>query len=742
METVNFGSNAVPCGRGKQPFGPETDAARRFNSGKLRVCRVGVDLTTLEDEGSLTLNIELFALLHRVHTYLDDVHYRSQKALQTSRLEAKELVAEFVLKQSELEPELRLVPHFAQFIIAAWALDDALNDGELSECGDWVGWAFSETIDQGHEVELHIGRMVDFWAAPSILSWSGFVPTLVVYLGGFFYYARRRTAMREVATELWGTASLLLTTVMAQPPERIDSPEVILGSHMLAWAAMEAPELAKSLTPQVERWVNNVQLPAKMRSIYNLTLATNAGRYSQEKAATWARRALDEFKNHLVGEQKIQMLATVFDASKDEEVEVILAEMQQRQATLRQALTPLAFAREAAFRVNVIQPYLVRCLAIARGDHAVRGLEYWHQAEYVSDKLDVQSVLLTMPFGEEGYLAVIGSKKHEIKRDSQALLERLSRETDFFLSTAQTVAYADNSKLKIPERPGVPNVYAQMDWISTLREAYCPEGTQLAEAPTCQLMLPSVGNPLQAVQLATWGTTWPIAASLSKPRPDRNVRAVALWSGGGSMTEAMEIEMLKQAFESRGSQVDVFEPDSCTAEDFLSVYEDPKYDIFWVASHGEFDHWSPSHVELQIARDRTSVSLEYMYQKAHESESRRLLVLNVCDGGRFEETGMIPRVGLAPGLAGPAQATISHLWPVMGFPSAAFGAYLAHYIAIGRPFFEAYKLALSSVRKPAADIAIELQEMYGARYELIDRLAVLEQDFSPIQFSGSAAFFQ
>lgn len=179
-------------------------------AAKLRVCQVGVNLTTLEDEGSLTLNNELLVMmLYRVHTYLDYVHDKTQKALQTSRLDAKELAVEFVLKQSELELELRLVPCFAQFIIAAWALDDALRDGELSECGDWVGCALSETIDQGHEVELYIGRIAQFWAAPSISTWPGFVPTLVVYLGGFYYYALQRTAMKAVATELWGTAYLL-----------------------------------------------------------------------------------------------------------------------------------------------------------------------------------------------------------------------------------------------------------------------------------------------------------------------------------------------------------------------------------------------------------------------------------------------------------------------------------------------------------------------------------------------------
>jgi hypothetical protein len=98
------------------------------------------------------------------------------------------------------------------------------------------------------------------------------------------------------------------------------------------------------------------------------------------------------------------------------------------------------------------------------------------------------------------------------------------------------------------------------------------------------------------------------------------------------LTEAMEIEVLKSAFETRGVQVDVFTPASCTADEFISTYEQPKYDVFWVVSHGEFDHWSPSHVKLQIAHDRTIVSSEDLHQRAPERAMRRLPVLNVCDG--------------------------------------------------------------------------------------------------------------
>lgn len=144
---------------------------------------------------------------------------------------------------------------------------------------------------------------------------------------------------------------------------------------------------------------------------------------------------------------------------------------------------------------------------------------------------------------------------------------------------------------------------------------------------------------------------------------------------------------------------------------------------------------------MQVARDRTAVTLEQLYGRSPEGQ-RRLLVLNVCDGGRFEESGMVPRIGLAPALASPWQATISHLWPVLNFPSAAFGALLAHGLAQGMSFFSAYCEAMMLLRRTSPDVAAELTRRYRARFELTERLAQRADDMSQVQFSESAAFFQ
>lgn len=436
------------------------------------------------------------------------------------------------------------------------------------------------------------------------------------------------------------------------------------------------------------------------------------------------------------------MLATVFDPGSEQRIESILAAMDECQRPLRQALSPMAFMIEAGNKADVTLAFVSRCMNAGRADVAVRGIARWYQGPTGDEAVDPESVLLTSPFSELGYIAACHRRSQQLGRDSQALLMRQTQEANAFLGAALTVAHADNSSLQLPERPGVPAMAGGREWFATLAEVYCPASPLQDAAPSSQLTLLAMAHPVQAIQQASWGVTWPITASLSAPAADRRPRTVALWSGGGSLTEAMEVDMVRSAFEAAGGTVEVFDPTHGSREAFLAAYQDPRFDVFWVASHGEFDHWSPRHVQLQVAADRTTVSLEDLLGRAPVHEGRRLLVLNVCDGARFDETGMVPRIGLAPGLATSQQATVSHLWPVEGFPSAAFGAYLACFLATGTPFFEAYVQALVAIRNTGSSIADGLQSLCGGNFELLDRLRARNEDYRPLKFSGSPAFFQ
>jgi hypothetical protein len=208
------------------------------------------------------------------------------------------------------------------------------------------------------------------------------------------------------------------------------------------------------------------------------------------------------------------------------------------------------------------------------------------------------------------------------------------------------------------------------------------------------------------------------------------------------MTEEMEANFVVSVLRSSGAAVEIVTATDVDVSTFLSAYARTDLDLLWIISHGEFDHWLPHEVKLQISHSGVTVGLEALWNEAPKRDKRRLLVLNVCDGGRYVETGVVPRVGLAPGLAGPAQATISHLWPVLPFPSAAFGACLALSLAKGLSFFDSYTDAMRRAQLEPFALAEYLRKEAGEELELPQRLANRSDALTSIQLWGSAAFYQ
>lgn len=208
------------------------------------------------------------------------------------------------------------------------------------------------------------------------------------------------------------------------------------------------------------------------------------------------------------------------------------------------------------------------------------------------------------------------------------------------------------------------------------------------------------------------------------------------------MTEQHEIEVVKYLFEAVGAVVDVVLSETCSAQEFMRKYTDESYDVFWVVSHGLYDHWYPQKMTVQIAYDGTQASLEDIWGLAPKTETRRLLFLNICDGARYEERGALPKIGLAVGAASSSQATISHLWPVMGYPATVFGIYLAYFLCTGASYFESFQESIRHTRRPVLEIHNDLKNKVGGDFDIFDRLACQDDDFSMIECSGSMAFYQ
>ena len=338
---------------------------------------------------------------------------------------------------------------------------------------------------------------------------------------------------------------------------------------------------------------------------------------------------------------------------------------------------------------------------------------------------------------------MIGSDLFQVRRDTQELLVSLTAASNQFLGKYESVA-GDASKVPhIPDRLGVVDDSHAQIFEELLTEAYVPvPGAFEGRHFLGQIVVPSKAHPVQAIQLRSGTPSAPIIASLRKPLPDRVVRRVALWSGAGSMTEEIERQVVMAAFAQQGIEVHQVEPGDASVERFLAMYASNEFDIIWLMSHGNFDHYAPKNASLVIAENGREVGITDLLRTTPVALQRRLLMLNVCDGGRFEEIGVLPRVGVAPSAALASQATVSHLWPVHGMAAAAFGAILASNLAYGSSYFQAFRQTLLSLNVETPQVAELLRTRLGpSATALVDRIERTNIDFTNLAHSGSAVFY-
>lgn len=295
-------------------------------------------------------------------------------------------------------------------------------------------------------------------------------------------------------------------------------------------------------------------------------------------------------------------------------------------------------------------------------------------------------------------------------------------------------------------RPGIPNseydsefsgaaldVLALPELHEVVRDATLPPGAMV--------VLPYVGCPVQALLVRNAGRAWPWSVSLARPLPDSDLKAVRIVVTGTDFGH-LEGQGLRGLFAPIAS-CELIEDAGLGRTEFLELYNDDGPDVLWVIGHGEFDPGNPETSRLWMP-DGSNVRAVDL-QPPMRTSSRRLLVLNVCEGGLAAATGGLPEIGLGVAAAGPTQAVIGHLWPILGWPDGPlFGRLLADGLARGDPYFDAYE---NAVRMLVAGPSVVGPVLDGRAGELDERLAEAVsgrhgERMAELAFWSSAAFLE
>lgn len=624
---------------------------------------------------------------------------------------------------------------YLQFEACLLPTQMALNMGELGATHDWIVTGLGNDLAHGVERVIDPARLHDF--ARSCTEWIVGNRSLTIppWAASFFYLARRSATFHREAQVALPAVIPILDALPADDAASIDARCMIV-----AWAAVYATDQASGLARPLELTFENSRVALPLRTRIAVMFASNGSNLSTRVPAEWAAWALREGAHALKSHEPFQLIwhqvqtAADWDRARRE----ALTAASYYANSLRPLRSPVAIAQATDQRSALLGPAVTKMTAFDRSDDLLEILQRWYDVQPAHALHG--GTLFVSPTHPAG-TAWLGARSQLLPAPDPHPLVQLTALANATLGLAISVQ-GEPGPVAPPDNPGTPDYTLGAEFHAALAAAYrIKEVDPLVFADrTALVTFPGQPHPLQALLQEARRETLPLSASLEEPAPDRQVRRVLIWSADNDLFAGFEPDAIEQIFAAAGIECDRRSGNGARPADFIAAFAEPGFDVVWVAGHGEIDHWRHGSARIMAGAD-CFVGIDELVAATPARDERRLLMLNICDGGVAAVNGGIHRLGLAPMLAGRMQATISHLWPVRPLVAAAFGVFLADGLARGAGFIQAYAAALGVLRG-ASDVVVEAVRDVVPGTDLIERLAATDLQTENILHWGSPAFFQ
>ncbi|OOY50451.1 CHAT domain-containing protein [Solemya velum gill symbiont] len=710
--------------------------------------------------GSIKLNWEKdfeFSIPHDVTELIDTVFSFQNVNVMSGNIDyviecTKIILLDIVDSKRKIgDVEGVFVLNYIQFNITILPLDYYVNVGWHQESYNWVAYSLCDDLSDAQVKEFEVIRLVSFIKHPVLVDILN--PCVISrWISGFYYMARSLSAIPDVGKEIlqWS----LDISIRALHLNCVDNFSDAY-SQMACWSANYDDPRIWEIVKVMEDIAVNELAPEQLRCNFLVAMSTVVGRYTSRNSWEWAQEALETYPHLLKGHQTLQLSLDGINWADPESininVDIAIREIEKiNKLNVEHAKGNQLLLYKLTDRlVSLIGPFIGTCIRNGRAELAITILHSWYLTE-PNNPLKSEELLVFYPNYAFSLIYSIEGKSLVIERNQGNELQTMMATANDFLGISCSVGMVSDFVLNVPEegRFGVPSDTASDEFERQLVEFYdlrnlkaCCEKQSLKNIRG-YISIPSHQQPIQYLLNKYLSVTWPYAVSLEKPFADRKVGRICMWCGAGSITEDIEVNAVSSIFTKHGIGVDYFPSDSTTVEQFKEIYQGDKYDLIWLMSHGEFDHWKPGAASIEIEQG-VSISLdEILRLDVPNHDNRRLLLFNVCDGATYSNLGGLPRLGFAPALSNPSQCVISHLWPVNPWSAALFGALYAVNLSKTSSFFEGYVCTLNDFLLDRGQILQIVEEQVDDGQVLLERLTNQNIDYSLLAHAGSSAFFQ
>ncbi|WP_299374933.1 CHAT domain-containing protein [uncultured Tateyamaria sp.] len=632
----------------------------------------------------------------------------------------------------------RVLLEYVQFEVSIAPMMAAIKRGRFDSAFDWIHNGLSDSIESSAQRKFFDGRPFRFIGVLVDMLPNSFPNTFLEWADGFFYYCRNQSALFAPAAQI---APLLEETIFRLPAD--GSLAVKAAVSLMCWGRDVGHQSAVGVATVLRRLYDNDALPRENKAQIAKAFSTRSCDLVGDPHHRWAKIVIRDYADFLLQHEPFQYHFASFEnvGDWDENVVWLIEAAKEYSDGVRNSFPSYTdWLISLDQRSSLLSPVAKFALDNDRSADFAKILAAWYDGEIETASAGCSVVLPTAISGV-GFLGndtEMVSFRGKFSGETE-VVEAMNETTNNALGTTRTVQ-AGPELDAAPERPGQPNRDCASAFEGALFDFYNVPvlAEKLAGSPafTC---FPHNLHPLQALLSRETNECRPLSSSLRTPLPDRPIRRAAIWASCDDWYSEMEAASASDFLQRHGVEAHVYLGRESGRDDFLAMYRDPAYDFIHIIGHGAFDHWQLGSSKILVNQGEV-LAVDDLVDLHPEKERRRLLCLNICDGGVSDGLGGIQKLGLAPSLASPAQAAVSHLWPVEPRVASAFGLTIcSELVAAQNDHFGAFAETLKRVREPWVQRVTALREQFDG--EIMDRLEIFNAPDDIFDWA-SPVFFQ
>jgi hypothetical protein len=644
-------------------------------------------------------------------------------------------------KTASLKELLKL--NFLQFDLCTEVSSLLGHRGRFMDCHDWLVYSLSDEIDYGETTEFQIHRIQEFLESEDPYISSNALPIILQWEGMLFYYSRHHGGLIDFASTVDQYFSFIIMGLLSGKLPVVAPLEIVItvAAQILAWRINNKRENIEEIAIGLAT-LYDTPIPPEIKKLIAIQLAFGGHQYTNKTSAEWSELVLDNYGPLLNPTEEMQILARFYEEKMDQlpdRKERLYTSIDKYLGTI-QPLGRLHRKYEKARLFNVLTGLLLNCLKNEYFEIANKLISKFYETD--DKNLITKNQLYLICNYKTGVMFV--SPLFKITSNQQLYYyAEVMQQANRFLSTNVSLNDYPGFNLKQPKRPGVPVIEEGPAFEKAIHTHYQLELLKDSgfEKLDSMIIIPGVQHPIQSLMIKELETTLPISTSFEKSMPTRKIRKVLLWCYG-TRTSDLEYSLVKKVMEKAEIEVEEINILETSKADFISKYSSSSYDLIWVGTHGEFEHYKPHESKIDIHPDG-KIELGEIVNLVPNTDSQRLLFLNICDGATASTLNAVYDIGFGASLANRNQAVLSHIWPIEIVNSFIYGILFAHFITMENSFIEAYTNTVRTFLKgkehikELLSIYIELEEELGYYLEKLD-----DEVNNNIYYWGSGAYYQ